>query len=60
VRDFWVDFATGSGLQEVFDKMGAVDVVINTAAISSPAACEKNPAAARCASPSGPQRLMLR
>ena len=28
--------------------MGAVDVVINTAAISSPAACEKNPAAARC------------
>ena len=49
MRDFWVDFATGSGLQEVFDKMGAVDVVINTAAISSPAACEKNPAAARCA-----------
>ena len=48
MRDFWVDFATGSGLQEVFDKMGAVDVVINTAAISSPAACEKNPAAARC------------
>ena len=47
VRAFWVDFATGDGLQEAFDALGRVDVVINTAAISAPLQCQKNPEAAR-------------
>ena len=41
------DLSTGEGLQEAFDVMGPVDVVINCAAISSPSACEKHPMQAR-------------
>ena len=43
VHHFWADLSTGEGLQEAFDTLGAVDVAINCAAISSPAACERQP-----------------
>ena len=36
-----LDLPTGEGMQQCFDHLGPVDVVINCAAISSPAACEK-------------------
>lgn len=52
VRSFWADLgASGGGsggLQEAFDSLGRVDVVINTAALSAPAACHRDPDAARC------------
>ena len=49
VRGYWVDLtAPGEGLQEVFESLGRVDVVINTAALSAPAACHRDPDAARC------------
>lgn len=35
-----VDLKTGEGLSDMFEKLGAVDVVVNCAAISSPAACD--------------------
>eukprot|EP00898_Chlorokybus_atmophyticus_P008277 jgi/Chlat1/8450/Chrsp80S07858 len=43
-----VDLATGDGLQDCFLALGGTpDVVINCAAISQPAACAKDPAAAQ-------------
>lgn len=56
VHHFWADLATGEGLQEAFDTLGPVDVVVNCAAISSPAACERHPEHAR--SINVPTRLM--
>lgn len=47
VHHFYADLATGEGLQDAFDTLGPVDVVVNCAAISSPAACEKHPEQAR-------------
>ncbi|KAK9785252.1 hypothetical protein WJX73_007610 [Symbiochloris irregularis] len=44
---FWVNLATGEGLHTVFDTLGPVDVVINCAAVSQPALCDKHPEAAR-------------
>ena len=44
-----VDLATGQGLQDVFEAMGVVEVVLNCAAQSSPGQCEQHPEAARCA-----------
>ncbi|KAL3155375.1 hypothetical protein ABBQ38_010936 [Trebouxia sp. C0009 RCD-2024] len=44
---FWLDLPTGEGMQQCFDHLGPVDVVINCAAISSPAACEKEEQTAR-------------
>jgi dTDP-4-dehydrorhamnose reductase len=43
-----VDMKTGEGFEDAFDRLGKVDVVINCAAVSSPAACELAPIAARC------------
>lgn len=43
------DLSTGEGLQEALETLGPVDIVVNCAAISSPAACEKHPVHARCA-----------
>ena len=51
-----VDLATGEGLQEAFDTLGQVDVVVNCAAISSPAACEKHPE--QCAMINVPTKLL--
>lgn len=42
-----MNLATGEGLHAVFDALGPVDVVINCAAVSVPALCEKHPEAAR-------------
>lgn len=42
-----LDLPTGEGMQQCFDHLGPVDVVINCAAISSPAACEKEEETAR-------------
>lgn len=42
-----VDFVNGNGLQDAF--AGGVDAVINCAAVSQPALCEKDPALARYA-----------
>ena len=50
ILDLKVDLATGEGLGEAFKALLPLDVVINCAAISSPAACEKHPDRARCAS----------
>lgn len=47
VQPFWVDMKTGEGFEDAFDRLGKVDVVINCAAVSSPAACELAPIAAR-------------
>lgn len=44
---FWLDLPTGEGMQQCFDTLGPVDAVINCAAISSPAACEKEISSAR-------------
>lgn len=41
------DIKSGEGLQEAFAKVGPIDAVINCAAMSSPAACEKDAATAR-------------
>lgn len=49
-----LDLPTGEGMQQCFDHLGPVDVVINCAAISSPAACEKEVQTARSASPDSP------
>ena len=49
-----LDLPTGEGMQQCFDHLGPVDVVINCAAISSPAACEKEVQTARSASPVSP------
>lgn len=35
-----VDLKKGEGFADMFGEIGAVDVVINSAAMSSPAACE--------------------
>mmetsp|Transcript_6097 Transcript_6097/g.17460 ORF Transcript_6097/g.17460 Transcript_6097/m.17460 type:complete len:308 (-) Transcript_6097:672-1595(-) len=40
VKAFWVDLKKGEGFADMFGEIGAVDVVINSAAMSSPAACE--------------------
>lgn len=42
-----VNLATGEGLRRCFTRGGALYAVINTAAMSSPGACEKDHAAAR-------------
>lgn len=47
VTAFWTDLKSGETLQDAFTKFGPVDVVVNCAAISSPAACEKDAATAR-------------
>ena len=49
-RAFPVDLATGVGLSECLASLGPIAAVINCAAVSSPAACERDPVAARCAS----------
>lgn len=49
-RAFPVDLATGAGLNECLASLGPIAAVINCAAVSSPAACERDPVAARCAS----------
>jgi dTDP-4-dehydrorhamnose reductase len=41
------DLKSGEGLSEAFAKAGPIDAVINCAAMSSPAACEKDAATAR-------------
>lgn len=41
------DLKTGEGFDVMFKKMGPVDVVVNCAAVSSPALCEQFPAVAR-------------
>lgn len=46
-RGFRVDLSTGDGLEEVFQALGPVDAVINTAALSQPAMCEQDYAYAR-------------
>lgn len=38
-----VDLTDGAGVQDVVQKLGPFDVVVNCAAISQPAACESNP-----------------
>ena len=48
-RAFPVDLATGAGLDECLASLGPVAAVINCAAVSSPAVCERDPIAARCA-----------
>ena len=45
-----LDLPTGEGMQQCFDHLGPVDAVINCAAISSPAACEKEEQIARSVS----------
>lgn len=47
VQAYWADLKTGEGFGNMFEKMGPVDVVVNCAAISSPAVCERFPVAAR-------------
>ena len=47
VHGLQVDLATGEGLHNIFDSLGPVDVVINCAAVSLPALCEKHPESAR-------------
>jgi dTDP-4-dehydrorhamnose reductase len=42
-----VDLATGEGLERCLSSLMPLTTVINTAAISSPGACEKDPQAAR-------------
>ena len=42
-----VDLKSGEGLHEAFAQFGPLDAVVNCAAISSPAACEKDPETAR-------------
>ena len=42
-----VNMATGQGLHDCFDTLKDVDVIVNCAAISSPAACAKHPQHAR-------------
>ena len=49
-----LDLPTGEGMQQCFEHLGPVDIVINCAAISSPAACEKEEQAARSAFPASP------
>lgn len=44
-----LDLTTADGLQHCFDILGPVDVIINCAAVSSPAACEKDVGNARLA-----------
>ncbi|KIY95787.1 dTDP-4-dehydrorhamnose reductase [Monoraphidium neglectum] len=51
-----VDLATGEGLDSAFEALGPVDVVVNTAAISQPALCEKDYARARAANV--PEKLL--
>lgn len=43
VRGFWVDLATGEGLEECFQALGPLEAVLNCAAISQPVACERDP-----------------
>lgn len=47
VRCSQTDLKSGEGLHEAFAKVGPIDAVINCAAMSSPAACEKDAATAR-------------
>ncbi|KAK9806933.1 hypothetical protein WJX72_007947 [[Myrmecia] bisecta] len=47
VKSFWVNMATGEGLQESLDELGPVDCVINCAALAAVLACEKDADAAR-------------
>ena len=42
-----VDLMSGEGLPEAFQALGPVHAVINCAALSQPAVCEKQPEAAR-------------
>ena len=42
-----VNMASGQGLHDCFDTLKDVDVIVNCAAISSPAACAKHPQHAR-------------
>ena len=49
-----LDLPSGEGMQQCFNQLGPVDVVINCAAISSPAACEKEVDTARLGSPGSP------
>lgn len=44
---FQVNLATGAGLQEALTALGAVSAVVNCAAISQPAVCERSPDTAR-------------
>ena len=46
-RAFRVDLATGEGLEECLAACSPLAVVINTAALSQPAVCERDEAAAR-------------
>ena len=42
-QGYWVDLASGEGLQRCFHELGQVDAVINCAAVSQPALCERDP-----------------
>ncbi|KAI8468007.1 MAG: methionine adenosyltransferase regulatory beta subunit-related [Monoraphidium minutum] len=53
---FRVDLATGEGLDEALEALGPVDVVVNTAAISQPALCERDYARALAAN--APAKLL--
>ena len=46
-RGFKVDLSTGEGLDGAFQALGAVDCVVNCAALSQPALCEQDYAYAR-------------
>ena len=46
--DLQVDLKDGSGLAECLEAMQPLAAIINTAAITSPAICEKYPEKARC------------
>ncbi len=53
---FRVDFASGDGLDACLSACGPLDAVINTAAISQPGACARDPGAAH--SVNVPTRLL--
>ena len=56
VCGYQVDFATGQGLAECFDRLASVSAVINCAAITNPAACEQ--AVEQCRAVNIPAKLL--
>ncbi|EIE18739.1 methionine adenosyltransferase regulatory beta subunit-related [Coccomyxa subellipsoidea C-169] len=47
VTAYWVDLVSGEGLEQCISSLPSLSAIINTAAISSPGACEKDPDTAR-------------
>jgi len=47
IKDFWVNLSTGEGLIDCLASLPTIDLIINCAAISQPALCEKDISLAR-------------